>query len=496
MKLLIVDDERALCETLGDILQDKGFSVAFSLCAHDAIDLMNVEQFDVGFVDIKLPDGDGLVVLHKFKERFPDSVCIIITGYASLQNVIVAMKDGADGYFIKPLNIDEVLLAIQSAFERGRMHREIRESEARYRIITENSSDLIFIVQGDGIIEYVNASALSKYLGYKPNDIIGFSLTNILLEEDNEKMIQLLSTCVTKGRGKLELRFVDKTTKSNLWFEVVGQQFTGNRDIAKFLLTCHETTARKKYEALLEEENARLQELTDLQNDFVSNATHELRTPLFLVSGAVDFLLDNYKQELPQKVMQMIESIAHGSIRFKELIELLVDFSDASADSLEIKKRSENLVIVINNIVKDLKTQIALSNINMILDLPDKLTFDFDPERIYQIIKHLIINAIKNSKEGGTIRIFVSVQDSMVLCAIQDDGIGFTNEEKVTIFKKFGKIFRQKSDYHINIQGFGLGLYLAKKIVEKHGGTIWMDSDGRNKGSVFTFSLPHHIMAK
>jgi signal transduction histidine kinase len=84
----------------------------------------------------------------------------------------------------------------------------------------------------------------------------------------------------------------------------------------------------------------------------------------------------------------------------------------------------------------------------------------------------------------------------MVLCAIQDDGIGFTNEEKTTIFKKFGKIFRQQSDYHINIQGFGLGLYLAKDIVEKHSGTIWMDSNGRNMGSTFTFSLPCHNMAK
>ncbi|MEX2684062.1 MAG: ATP-binding protein [Candidatus Sigynarchaeota archaeon] len=490
MNLLIVDDEIQLCETLGDIFQDKGYIINFAHTARDALKLIDANQFDIGLVDIKLPDDDGLAILHKFKERFPDAVCIIITGYASLQNAIVAMKDGADGYFVKPLNVDEILLVIQSAFEKKRLQKEIRESEARYRIITENSSDLIYIVCGDGLIEYVNAGALLKFLGYRSSEVIGKYLSDMVFEDDSRKLLELFSTCVIDGRGTVEVRFVEKNNNNILWFEITGQKFTGKDNKIKILLICHETTAKKQYEALLKKENTRLQELTEMQNSFVSIATHELRTPLSLVSGAVVFLLENFKHELSPNVLKLVEIISRGATRFKELIDLLVDFSDASADSLKIKLQSADIVFEIHDIVKELESQIARSNINLTLDLPDKLVFAFDPSRIHQTIKHLIVNAIKNSKFGGAIRISVKKQGPDVVCSIQDHGIGFTEEEKALAFKKFGKIFRQKEDYHVDIQGFGLGLYLAKKIVEKHGGMIKLDSDGRNKGSIFTVSLP------
>jgi signal transduction histidine kinase len=330
-----------------------------------------------------------------------------------------------------------------------------------------------------------------KSLGYKPRDVIGGSLINLIPKDDNANVIQLLSSCSTNRRGALEFRLIDKITQNNLWFEVTGQLFTGKDGMAKILLTCHETTARKKYEVLLEKENAHLQELTKMQDDFVANATHELRTPLFLISGAVNFVIDNLKQDLPTSVLQMIETISRGSSRLKDLIELLVDFSDARADELEMKIQSEDLVSVVKKVVQDLQIQIARSSIILILDVPEKLSFDFDPARIYQIIKHLILNAIKNLQDGGTIRVSARLRDTKVMCSIQDNGIGFTDEEKSAIFKKFGKIFRQKSDYHINIQGFGLGLYLAKIVVEKHGGMIWVDSEGRNMGSTFNFVLPY-----
>ena len=111
-------------------------------------------------------------------------------------------------------------------------------------------------------------------------------------------------------------------------------------------------------------------------------------------------------------------------------------------------------------------------------------------EEIYEVITNLLSNAIKYTPLNGNIKIESEINDKDVIISIQDNGIGIEKKDKEQLFTKFGKIERYGQELDVLIDGTGLGLYISKKIIELHGGKIWVESDGRNKGSTFFFSLP------
>ena len=102
----------------------------------------------------------------------------------------------------------------------------------------------------------------------------------------------------------------------------------------------------------------------------------------------------------------------------------------------------------------------------------------------------ILINTINFTPPGGEIKIFSEVKSNFFIISIEDNGIGFSAKKKTQLFKQFGKIERYGQGWDVGIEGTGLGLYIAKKIIELHGGNIWMESAGRNRGSKFSFSLP------
>jgi len=140
--------------------------------------------------------------------------------------------------------------------------------------------------------------------------------------------------------------------------------------------------------------------------------------------------------------------------------------------------------------VRELRGLAKLRNHTINLTLPDKLITSFEPEQMHQVISNLINNAIKYTPPEGTIEIESEVEDKMIIISIKDSGIGLTEEEKERLFTQFGKIERYGQGLDIISDGSGLGLYISKKIVELHGGKIWVESEGRNKGSTFYFTLP------
>ena len=124
------------------------------------------------------------------------------------------------------------------------------------------------------------------------------------------------------------------------------------------------------------------------------------------------------------------------------------------------------------------------------LNIHNKLITVFEKEKIYDVINNLLSNAIKYSQKNSEIKIQSEIKDNFIVISVNDNGIGFTEEEKKKLFTQFGKIERYGQRFDVESEGTGLGLYIAKKIVELHGGKIWMESEGRNKGSTFYFSLP------
>ncbi|HEX7474474.1 MAG TPA: response regulator, partial [Dehalococcoidales bacterium] len=164
-KVLLIDDDPNLRGVLSDILKEKGFESVPVKSVAAALAQIEQQDIDVVLIDIKLEDMSGLDVLRSIKARSPEIECIMLTGHASQATAIKAVNLGAYSYFQKPYEVDQLLVAIRRAAEKHAAEHALQESEARFRSIIENSSDLICILNPDATLRYVSPS-IERLLGY------------------------------------------------------------------------------------------------------------------------------------------------------------------------------------------------------------------------------------------------------------------------------------------------------------------------------------------
>ena len=182
--ILIVDDDVNVCTTLSDILSENGYIVHTAYTGKDG--LISDKKFNVAIIDIKLPDMDGIELLTRLKKMHPESQFIMATGFASLQNSVKALNEGAYAYLMKPMTMDEVLWTLKRALEEQRLKLQLEVSEKKYRMIVENSLDGIIRTRfEDDTVLSVNPS-LCKLLEYQPDEILGRSSMELGIWVDPE----------------------------------------------------------------------------------------------------------------------------------------------------------------------------------------------------------------------------------------------------------------------------------------------------------------------
>lgn len=155
-----------------------------------------------------------------------------------------------------------------------------------------------------------------------------------------------------------------------------------------------------------------------------------------------------------------------------------------------LNKSEENLAFLVRFCIRDLQGLLEIRNHKLLLEIQEDMKTLFEKERIYDVIINLLSNAIKYTPSGGIIKINSEIKNDFYILSINDNGIGLTKDEMSKIFQKFGKIERYGKGLDVISEGSGLGLYISKNIVELHGGNIWVESKGKDKGSTFYFSLP------
>lgn len=240
----------------------------------------------------------------------------------------------------------------------------------------------------------------------------------------------------------------------------------------------------------LEEQNRMLSEINKLKSDLFSRTSHELKTPLISIKGFTELLLKLHSEKLDDDVISIIEEIKSGSKRLENYINSLVESSQLDQGLMKLHKVKDNLTFLIKYCVKQLQAIADLREQVISVNIKENLFTEFDKEKIYEVITNLLINAIKYTPVGGQIIIESNKEDSHYIISIKDTGIGLTQKEITQLFTQFGKIERYGQGWDVGIEGTGLGLYISKELMSLHDGKIWVESEGRNKGSTFFFSLP------
>jgi signal transduction histidine kinase len=249
-------------------------------------------------------------------------------------------------------------------------------------------------------------------------------------------------------------------------------------------------TMKKELEQNLKLLNRKLQEINELKSELLYRISHELKTPLIPVKGYADLLLRTYKGKLDENILSYLKAIMDGSERLENLINELLESSSLEKNQIKLNLKDGDLTNLIKHTLEQLNDVIELRNHSIILNLNDELLTKFDEKKIQKALSHLLLNAFNYTPKNGQIKICSDIKNNDIIISIKDDGIGLTDEEKQKLFRQFGKIERYGKGWDIGINGPGFGLYNSKKILELHSGKIWVESEGKNKGSTFCFSIP------
>jgi len=384
-----------------------------------------------------------------------------------------------------------IQVIIQDITERKEAEKKLKESEEKFRSIAEQSFMGIIIIQG-GELKYMN-KAMSKISGSSVEEMFNWSEKEIVKMIHPEDLDQILNRLKSNREEKMgpfsnnSFRIIDKNGEVK-WLEDFTSRVIYQGKQAN-LVSLVDVTDKKEAEKLIIEENKRLLELSELRKDLITRVSHELKTPMTSIYGAIQILIRLYLDEIGEEAKKYIEIGHRGCIRLKELIDNLLDISRLDAKRFELIRRKENLMEIITDCAYDMKYLAANRKLTIKLNVLNEIYYDVDKLRFRQVLTNIISNAIKNTPKGGDILINLAETSEFIDISIKDTGIGITEKEKENLFEKFGKIERYGMDLGVDIEGSGLGLYISKEIVELHGGKIIVESKGRNKGSTFKIRL-------
>lgn len=243
------------------------------------------------------------------------------------------------------------------------------------------------------------------------------------------------------------------------------------------------TSATKELRA----SNAQLQKLDEAKDEFISMASHQLRTPLTSIKGYISMLIEGDLGELTKDQKQVLNEVFVSSERMVRLIGDFLNVSRLQTGKFVIEKRPVDLAKLVKREIESLETNAAARNMKFSFKVPKDIpTLDLDENKIQQVIMNFADNAIYYSKEKDTIVVTLKKVPGFVEFTVKDNGIGVPEAEQDDLFNKF---FRATNARKARPDGTGVGLFLAQKVIRDHGGTIIFESV-EGKGSTFGFKLP------
>ena len=243
----------------------------------------------------------------------------------------------------------------------------------------------------------------------------------------------------------------------------------------------------KKATAKLEAANNELQRLDDAKSEFLSIASHQLRTPLTITKGYVSMMQEGSFGKVPKIIMENLNKVYTANERLLNLVENLLDISRIEAGRLEFNLEPVDLVETAKALVQDFQGKAKAKKIKLEFCPDPKLPKCLaDAQKIKEVVSNLIDNSIKYTNKGEII-VGIHQESQSIVFACQDTGMGIEPEDLPRLFNKF---VRGKGMMTVHTEGTGLGLYFARVVIENMGGRIWAESPGKDRGSKFTFSLP------
>lgn len=240
------------------------------------------------------------------------------------------------------------------------------------------------------------------------------------------------------------------------------------------------------FNKVIKEQNKKIIEADKVKTKFLSNVSHELRSPLNSIIGFSDILVSEIYGKLDEKQLEYIKDIQVAGIHLLGMVNEILDISKIESHTIKLNKTKFNLFLCVNEVLNILKPLYSEKNINIQNLIDENIEVFADYQKLQQIFFNLLSNAIKFTRENGEIKVFAKLSTKNIMISVADNGIGIAKENHKRIFKKFEQIASNEGG---STNSTGLGLTITKELVKLHGGTITLESE-LNEGAEFKIKLP------
>lgn len=424
----------------------------------------------------KTKDGRILNVLISIRPLRENGV---ITGASVIQYDISKIKQINKTLQTTNKELEETKKAFMNIMDDLETSRnQIEKEKAKDEAMLESIGEGLIAVDNNRKISLINKSA-SNMLGWKENEMIGKEITSLPLADNRGNILTL-------DRRPTFIALSQKKQVNSTYFFI-------RRDKTKFpiAITVTPIVLNGKTIGAIDtfRDITKEREIDRAKSEFVSLASHQLRTPLGITKWYLEAIRDNtYFKKAPKTVTEYLDVMFKNNERVLSLVRDLLSVSRIDQGQVKNVPKQINIIDTMTNIVKELQLLAGKKDIALRLEAKQKTlpNMNIDPLRFHEVIQNLVVNAIEYTPASGKVLVTIDTNNSSVSISIKDSGIGISVADQKKLFTKF---FRSEKAVSQNPEGSGLGLYVVKSYVEGWGGKIAIESK-ENKGTILTITLP------
>ena len=489
MKILVIDDEQDIREGCVRVLKRiKGCEVSSAPNGTEGLALLQKEFFPVVLLDLKMPGLDGMEVLQEIKKMDGREILvIIITGFATVETAIEAMKHGAYDFIPKPFDPTQLRIVVERALDKIRLTREAEMLEqerlktladldtekSRISAIVKSLPSGVVVTNTSGQVVLINPT-FKRLLGLDADRAPGEDISSYVADKGFCDLINGISRCdVTEDSEESTYELVLDSKK---YLMARGRPvLTESGECLGAVVTLGDITS--------------IRILDQLKSEFVAKVSHELRSPLSTIHEQLGVVLKDMGEDVDAQEEQYI--LSRAKEKTSGLISLIGDLLDLSriesggvAHNIKRVPVEELLTSIVDFLGARAKAKNQALSLSLAEDAFPPLTAD--PLALESVFGNLVTNAINYTPEGGRIEVSLSIEKGLLRVDVADNGFGIEERHQEKIFEKFYRVKDQNTRF---ITGTGLGLPIVKGLVDQMGGEIRLVS-APGKGSTFTVLFP------
>lgn len=486
LTILVADDETDIREGAERILRRIGYRVVKAARGDEAQKVVESVRPDLVMLDLKMPGKDGMEVLKFIRQMDPRILVIIVTGFATVEAAIEAMKRGAYDFVPKPFEPDQLRIVVNRAAEKIRLSREaelleqekrrtlsdLDTEKSRIHTIVESLPDGVLVTNTLGQLVLMNP-ACKQLLGLGADVKPGRAIEDYIPDETLSRLI----TEISHGN---HLDFDDIPAhefalSSGKYLRARAQPVLGDRmECLGAVVNLVDITTLKIVDRL--------------KSEFVSKVSHELRSPLSTIHEQLATVIGDLVDHAPVQDQHILSRAKEKTKGLISLINDLLDMSRIDEGLICREPRPVLLEELLRGIVDFLQTRAQARHQRLDLVLPETPLPEIqaDPLALESVFGNLVTNAITYTPDGGRIRVEADMAGVSVRVRVVDNGLGIPEKHLSRIFERFYRVKDEKTRY---ITGTGLGLSIVKGLLDAMGGMIEVQSTP-GEGSAFTVLLP------